>query len=158
MISKDMAKFKIEAKHYSEYLVERDNLYDQLEQIQYDIDGVHSTDFETTYKRISRNERNILPQLEAKKIIEQKYEIIDKKIQAIENVIFSITLPVNRVFAWEAYILREPFVEIGLNYAYNQEAFRRMVSNATEESVIKTGFYQIILDLEEKETKLEKKE
>ena len=93
-----------------------------------------------------------------KKIIEQKYEIIDKKIQAIENVIFSITLPVNRVFAWEAYILREPFVEIGLNYAYNQEAFRKMVSNATEESVIKTGFYQIILDLEEKETKPEKKE
>lgn len=67
MISKDMAKFKIEAKHYSEYLVERDNLYDQLEQIQYDIDGVHSTDFETTYRRVSRNERNILPQLEAKK-------------------------------------------------------------------------------------------
>ena len=75
--------FKKECRQYMDYVSEVDRLKDQLEQLQYRINGVHSTDFETTYKRVSRDEKSIIPEIEAKKELLNQLHGLAQKIALI---------------------------------------------------------------------------
>lgn len=117
--------FKNECRHFEDYLNERDRLNEQLILVQYRINGVHSTDYETAYKRESPREKDILPQLEIKKELAEKKEETESKICFIEDTINAIPFLSYRVFAWEVFILNRKYTEIADRYGYNAESLRK---------------------------------
>lgn len=126
-------RFKEECRNFEQYLNERDRLKEQLERIQYKIDGVHSTDFETTYKRISRTEKNILPELEVKKKLLEKYEENESRIRWITDIFSGIPFAAYRVFAWQVYILGMSYSEISSIYGFNGESMRKNIITVLNE-------------------------
>ena len=119
--------FKKECRQYMDYVSKVERLKDQLEQLQYRINGVHSTDFETTYKRVSRNEKSILPEIEAKKELLEKKEEIEQKLTFIDKTIMAIPFPAYRVYVWEIMVMGRKYSELAEKYGYNQESFRKSV-------------------------------
>lgn len=125
--------FKEECRNFELYLNERNRLKEQLERIQYRIDGVHSTDFETTYKRISRTEKNILPEIEVKKKLLEKYEENESRIRWITDVFGRIPFTSYRVFAWQIYILGMSYSELAGKYSFNGESMRKNIITVLNE-------------------------
>ena len=119
--------FKKECRQYMDYISRLERIKDQLDQLQYRINGVHSTDFETTYKRVSRDEKSILPEIEAKKELLEKKEEVEQKLKYIDDMIMAIPYPVYRVFVWEIMVLGKKYSELAEKYGYNQESFRKSV-------------------------------
>ena len=119
--------FKKECRQYMDYVSQVERIKDQLEQLQYRINGVHSTDFETTYKRVSRDEKSILPEIEAKKELIEKKEEVEQKLKFIDDTIMAIPFPVYRVYVWEIMVLGKKYSELAERYGYNQESFRKSV-------------------------------
>lgn len=119
--------FKKECRQYMDYVSKVERIKDQLEQLQYKINGVHSTDFETTYKRVSRDEKSILPEIEAKKELIEKKEEVEQKLKFIDDTIMAIPFPVYRVYVWEIMVLGKKYSELAEKYGYNQESFRKSV-------------------------------
>lgn len=117
--------FRDACSHFESYLNERDRLNEQLTIVQYRINGVHSTDFETAYKRESVKEKDILPLLAVKKELTEKKEEMERRIRFIEDTIKAIPYPSYRVFAWEVFILNRKYTEIADRYGYNAESFRK---------------------------------
>lgn len=119
--------FKKECRQYMDYVSKVERLKDQLEQLQYRINGVHSTDFETTYKRVSRDEKSIIPEIEAKKELLSKLEEVEQKLKFIDDTIMAIPFPAYRVYAWEVLVMGRKYSELAERYGYNQESFRKSV-------------------------------
>ncbi len=119
--------FKKECRQYMDYVSKVERIKDQLEQLQYRINGVHSTDFETTYKRVSRDEKSILPEIEAKKELIEKKEEVEQKLKFIDDTIMAIPFPVYRVYVWEIMVMGKKYSELAERYGYNQESFRKSV-------------------------------
>lgn len=120
-------QFKKECRQYMDYVSKLERLKDQIDQLQYRINGVHSTDFETTYKRVSRNEKSILPEIEAKKELLEKKEEIEQKLTFIDKTIMAIPFPAYRVYVWEIMVMGKKYSELAEKYGYNQESFRKSV-------------------------------
>lgn len=127
--------FRDECNHYETYLSERDRLDEELVKVQYKIEGVHSTDFETAYQRVSQTEKDILPLLEVKKELTGKKEETENKIRFIEDTIKSIPYPSYRVFAWEIFILNRKYSEIADRYGYNAESLRKALISSVNSSL-----------------------
>lgn len=119
--------FKKECRQYMDYVSKLERIKDQLDQLQYRINGVHSTDFETTYKRVSRNEKSILPEIEAKKELLEKKEEIEQKLTFIDKTIMAVPFPAYRVYVWEIMVMGKKYSELAEKYGYNQESFRKSV-------------------------------
>lgn len=119
--------FKKECRQYMDYVSKVERLKDQLEQLQYKINGVHSTDFETTYKRVSRDEKSILPEIEAKKVLLEQKEEVEQKLKFIDDTIMAIPFPAYRVYVWEVLVMGKKYSELAERYGYNQESFRKSV-------------------------------
>lgn len=128
-------QFKEECRNFELYLNERNRLKEQLERIQYRIDGVHSTDFETTYKRISRTEKNILLEIEVKKKLLEKYEENESRIRWITDVFSRIPFASYRVFAWQVYILGMSYSELAGKYSFNGESMRKNILSIVTECI-----------------------
>ena len=119
--------FKKECRQYMDYVSKLERIKDQIDQLQYRINGVHSTDFETTYKRVSRNEKSILPEIEAKKELLEKKEEIEQKLTFIDKTIMAVPFPAYRVYVWEIMVMGKKYSELAEKYGYNQESFRKSV-------------------------------
>lgn len=119
--------FKKECHQYMDYVSKVDRLKDQLDQLQYKINGVHSTDFETTYKRVSLNEKTIIPEIEAKKVLLEQLHVYEQKLKNIHDTIMKIPFPAYRVYAWEVFVMGKKYSELAEKYGYNQESFRKSV-------------------------------
>ena len=119
--------FKKECRQYMDYVSKLERIKDQLDQLQYRINGVHSTDFETTYKRVSRNEKSILPEIEAKKELLEKKEEIEQKLTFVDKTIMAVPFPAYRVYVWEIMVMGKKYSELAEKYGYNQESFRKSV-------------------------------
>ena len=119
--------FKKECRQYMDYVSKLERIKDQIDQLQYRINGVHSTDFETTYKRVSRNEKSILPEIEAKKELLEKKEEIEQKLTFIDKTIMAVPFPAYRVYVWEIMVMGRKYSELAEKYGYNQESFRKSV-------------------------------
>ena len=119
--------FKKECRQYMDYVSKLERIKDQIDQLQYRINGVHSTDFETTYKRVSRNEKSILPEIEAKKELLEKKEELEQKLTFIDKTIMAIPFPAYRVYVWEIMVMGRKYSELAEKYGYNQESFRKSV-------------------------------
>lgn len=119
--------FKKECHQYMDYVLKVDRLKDQLDQLQYKINGVHSTDFETTYKRVSLNEKTIIPEIEAKKVLLEQLHVYEQKLKNIHDTIMKIPFPAYRVYAWEVFVMGKKYSELAEKYGYNQESFRKSV-------------------------------
>ena len=119
--------FKKECRQYMDYVSKVERIKDQLEQLQYKINGVHSTDFETTYKRVSRDEKSIIPEIEAKKELLEKKEELEQKLTFIDKTIMAIPFPAYRVYVWEIMVMGRKYSELAEKYGYNQESFRKSV-------------------------------
>ena len=120
-------QFKSECRQYMDYVSKVERLKDQLEQLQYKINGVHSTDFETTYKRVSRDEKSIIPEIEAKKELLSQLHAYEQKLKYIDDTIMKIPFPAYRVYAWEVLVMNKKYSELAEKYGYNQESFRKSV-------------------------------
>lgn len=131
--------FKKECRQYMDYISLLERIKDQLDQLQYRINGVHSTDFETTYKRVSRDEKSILPEIEAKKELLEKKEEVEQKLKYIDDMIMAIPYPVYRVFVWEALVLGKKYSELAEKYGYNQESFRKSVVAVVTDVLVSKG-------------------
>ena len=119
--------FKKECRQYMDYVSKVERIKDQLEQLQYKINGVHSTDFETTYKRVSRDEKSIIPEIEAKKELLEKLDKYQQKLKFIDDTIMAIPYPAYRVYTWETLVMGKKYSELAERYGYNQESFRKSV-------------------------------
>ncbi len=120
-------QFKKECRQYMDYVSKVERLKDQLEQLQYKINGVHSTDFETTYKRVSRDEKSIIPEIEAKKELLNQLHEYEQKLKYIDDTIMKIPFPAYRVYVWEVLVMNKKYSELAEKYGYNQESFRKSV-------------------------------
>lgn len=119
--------FKAQCAEYENYLNQREAAREELERLQYQINNVRGTAFETVVKRISRNEFSILPKLEIKDYVLLKYYAFDRLVRWIENTIYAIPFPADRVTAWQVYILREKYAKLAGVYSVNGEALRRTI-------------------------------
>lgn len=119
--------FKAQCAEYDNYLNQRESVREELDLLQYQINNVRGIAFETVVKQISRSEFSILPKLEIKDYVLLKYVASDQLVRWIENTIYSIPFPAERVMAWQVYILHDRFSKLAGLYSVNGEALRRAV-------------------------------